>query len=58
MVMNVFPPHGAILGLDGIFDGRDVLKEVSVETIKNPKSLGRDDKEVNRSIRRNYQEGN
>lgn len=43
---NVFLPHGAILGLDGIFDGRDVLKEVSVETIKNPKSLGRDDKEV------------
>lgn len=42
---NVFLPHGAILGLDGIFDGRDALTEVMVETIKNPKSLGRDDKE-------------
>lgn len=42
---NVFLPHGAILGLDGIFDGREELTEVSVETIKNPKSLGRDDKE-------------
>ena len=35
---NVFLPHGAILGLDGIFDGRDALREVSVETIKNPNS--------------------
>lgn len=42
---NVFLPHGAILGLDGIFDGREELTEVSVETIKNPKSLGRDDTE-------------
>lgn len=38
-------PHGAILGLDGIFDGRSVLTEVSIETIKNPKSLGREDTE-------------
>lgn len=42
---SVFLPHGAILGLDGIFDGREALTEVTVETIKNPKSLGRDDKE-------------
>ncbi|WP_294146925.1 aspartate dehydrogenase domain-containing protein [uncultured Clostridium sp.] len=43
---NVFLPHGAILGLDGIFDGREALTEVTVETIKNPKSLGRDDTEL------------
>lgn len=43
---NVFLPHGAILGLDGIFDGRETLTEVTVETIKNPKSLGRDDQEI------------
>ena len=42
---SVFLPHGAILGLDGIFDGRSVLTEVSIETIKNPKSLGREDTE-------------
>ena len=42
---NVFLPHGAILGLDGIFDGRDAFTEVSIETIKNPASLGRDDRE-------------
>lgn len=40
---NIFLPHGAILGLDGIFDGRNVLTEVSIETIKNPSSLGRVD---------------
>lgn len=41
---NIFLPHGAILGLDGIFDGRRVLTEVTIETVKNPGSLGRDDK--------------
>ena len=43
---NVFLPHGAILGLDGIFDGRETLTEVNIETIKNPASLGREDKEL------------
>ena len=42
---SVFLPHGAILGLDGIFDGREAFTSVSIETIKNPKSLGRDDTE-------------
>lgn len=41
----VFMPHGAILGLDGIFDGGSILTEVSIETTKNPKSLGRTDTE-------------
>ncbi len=40
---SVYLPHGAILGLDGISDGQSVLTEVSIETIKNPKSLGRED---------------
>ena len=31
--------------MDGIFDGRKVWTQVTIETIKNPKSLGRDDKE-------------
>ncbi len=41
----VFIPHGAILGLDGIRDGRKIWEEVSIETTKNPKSLGREDQE-------------
>lgn len=42
---TLYLPHGAILGLDGVFDGKRIINEVSIETIKNPKSLGRDDKE-------------
>ena len=42
---RVYLPHGAILGLDGIFDGRSELTEVSVVTTKNPKALGRTDTE-------------
>ncbi|MBO5057566.1 MAG: DUF108 domain-containing protein [Lachnospiraceae bacterium] len=42
---HIYLPHGAILGLDGIFDGRRVWKEVVIETTKSPKSLGREDKE-------------
>lgn len=37
---HIYLPHGAILGLDGIFDGRKVWKEVSIVTTKSPKSLG------------------
>jgi len=37
--------HGAIMGLDGIYDARDILNSVTIETIKHPKSLGRDDTE-------------
>lgn len=39
----IYLPHGAILGLDGIFDGRSVLTSITIETVKNPKSLGRED---------------
>ena len=40
---HIYIPHGAILGLDGIFDGRHVWQNVSITTVKNPKSLGRTD---------------
>lgn len=33
-------PHGAILGLDGIFDGKAILESVTVVTTKKPGSLG------------------
>lgn len=42
---NIFIPHGAIVGLDGIRAGRDLIKELTIETIKPPSSFGRDDKE-------------
>lgn len=42
---KVYIPHGAILGLDGILDGRKIWEEVSIQTTKNPRSLSRDDKE-------------
>lgn len=40
---HIYIPHGAILGIDGIFDGNKIWNEVTIETRKNPKSLGRND---------------
>lgn len=40
---HIYIPHGAIIGLDGIFDGRYIWQNVSITTVKNPKSLGRTD---------------
>ncbi|NQV41651.1 MAG: DUF108 domain-containing protein [Candidatus Marinimicrobia bacterium] len=37
---KIFLPHGAILGLDGLRDGRTLLDSVSITTTKHPKSLG------------------
>jgi aspartate dehydrogenase len=37
---RLFVPHGGILGLDGISDGRSELDSVSITTTKSPKSLG------------------
>lgn len=42
---KVYLPHGAILGLDGIFDGKKVWNSITIETIKSPQSLGREDTE-------------
>lgn len=42
---KLYLPHGAILGLDGIFDARGILTSVAIETIKSPASLGRQDKQ-------------
>ncbi len=35
-----FIPHGAILGLDGIFDAKPILESVKVTTTKKPNNLG------------------
>jgi aspartate dehydrogenase len=38
-----YVPHGAILALDGLMDGRDVIKTVTVTTSKSGNSLGADE---------------
>lgn len=42
---TLYLPHGAILGIDGIADGKNIIRKVSIETVKSPKSLGRTDTE-------------
>jgi len=36
----VYIPHGAVLGLDGLQDGREVIDAVSITTVKHPRNLG------------------
>lgn len=43
---KIFLPHGAILGLDGLRDGRTLLDSVSITTTKHPKSLGITNSEI------------
>ncbi|MSR36908.1 MAG: DUF108 domain-containing protein [Gemmatimonadetes bacterium] len=40
---RLYIPHGGILGLDGISDGKSELEEVTITTTKSPKSLGSGD---------------
>ncbi|MGB8451283.1 MAG: aspartate dehydrogenase domain-containing protein [Anaerocolumna sp.] len=42
---KLYLPHGAILGVDGIADGNTLISSITIETTKNPESLGRTDKE-------------
>lgn len=42
---KVYIPHGAILGIDGIADARELITKLYIETTKNPESLGRTDTE-------------
>lgn len=43
---KIFLPHGAVLGLDGLRDGRALLDTVSITTTKHPKNLGMIDSEI------------
>ena len=36
----IYIPHGAVLGLDGLHDGREVIDAVSITTVKHPRNLG------------------
>ncbi|MDX9860228.1 MAG: DUF108 domain-containing protein [Rhodospirillales bacterium] len=42
----LFVPHGALLGLDGVFDGRTIIESVTIRTIKKPANLGLAETEV------------
>ncbi|MFH1586234.1 MAG: aspartate dehydrogenase [Candidatus Diapherotrites archaeon] len=42
---KLYIPSGAIIGMDGIGAVKDELDELRIETKKNPKGFGRDDKE-------------
>lgn len=42
---KIYIPHGAILGLDGIRDGQEMLESVTITTTKKPVNLGRSDTE-------------
>lgn len=37
---RIYIPHGAVLGYDGIFDGKELLESVRVTTTKRPANLG------------------
>ena len=37
---RLYVPHGGILGLDGVLDGRTVLDQVTITTTKAPRNLG------------------
>jgi len=40
---RLYIPHGGILALDGIHDGRSVIDEITITTTKAPKNLGLED---------------
>lgn len=37
---SFFVPHGAVLGLDGIQDGRDIIESITITTTKSGESMG------------------
>ncbi len=36
---RLFIPHGALLGMDGLFDAKHTLDEVTITTTKNPRNI-------------------
>lgn len=43
---KIFLPHGAVLGLDGLRDGRALIDSVLITTTKHPKNLGMPDSKI------------
>lgn len=46
---RVYLPHGAVLGLDGLRDGRALLESVEITTTKHPKNLGMPESEITKA---------
>ncbi len=40
---KLFAVHGGILGLDGIYDARNIIKKVTISSDKHPNNFDRDD---------------
>jgi aspartate dehydrogenase len=47
---SYYVSHGAILGLDGVRDGKEVLQQVMITTIKAPSKLGLKEKVSTRTV--------
>lgn len=47
---NYYISHGALLGLDGVRDGRGMIEEVCITTIKHPEKLGIKEKILSKKI--------
>ncbi len=47
---NYYISHGALIGLDGVRDGIDVIEQVSITTIKPPEKLGLKEKVSSKKI--------
>ena len=43
---KIFLPHGGVLGLDGLRDGRSLIDTVSITTTKHPENLGITDRKI------------
>lgn len=46
---KIFLPHGAVLGLDGLRDGRAFIDSVEITTTKHPRNLGMSDANLEHS---------
>lgn len=47
---RIYVPHGAILGLDGIHDGKKMMEKVQITTTQSLKSLGLQDEGITQPV--------
>ena len=47
---HIYIPHGAVLGLDGLHDGRQIIDSVSITTVKHPRNLGLEDQAIREPV--------
>jgi aspartate dehydrogenase len=53
---RLFVPHGGIMGLDALIDGRNIWEEVNIFMVKNPKNLDFSSSGIDPSAARNKTE--